>query len=183
MKKILAVLFFAVSGTALASNYVSIDVDKVNGLKGGKDSTAQYVRAGTNLGGIQFGLQSRTARVDGGGMMNSLELTAANNAFKVLGITPFTGVGYDNGLNATQPSYKYGLVGATTGAQVGPGFALVGVKTRVGTTEDGPRTKQTVGFGTYSIPVNKTVSLNLNVSRSGQTIKENAVGLGLGFKF
>ena len=68
-------------------------------------------------------------------------------------------------------------------SKIGPGFAFVGVKTRVGSTQDGPRTKQTVAFGTYSLPVIKNVDLNLNVSKSYQTIQENAVGLGLAFRF
>ena len=65
---------------------------------------------------------------------------------------------------------------------MGPGFLLTGIKTRVGSTE-AVNTKQTVGFATYSIPVAKGVAVNLNASRSGQDIKENAWGLGLGFAF
>ena len=75
------------------------------------------------------------------------------------------------------------LVGATAGGKVGPGFAMAGVKTRVGSTQDGDRTKQTLGFATYSIPVAKNVAVNLNVSRSWQTIKENASGVGVSFSF
>lgn len=184
MKKIIAVLALALSGTAFAADYIGVDVERVNGLKGGKDSTAQYVRAGKSFGDMQLGLQSRTARVEGGGMWNSLEVTAANKGIKVVGITPFVGVGYDNGLNAAVgKAYQYGLVGATTGMAVGPGYALLGAKTRVGTTEDGPRTSQTVAFTTYSIPVAKNVAVNLNASRSYQLIKETAFGVGLGFTF
>ena len=119
---------------------------------------------------------------DNSGILSSVEVTAANNKLNVAGITPFVGVGHDNGFNGGA-SYNYGLVGATYGIKAGPGFLLTGVKTRVGTTEHGARTKQTVGFATYSIPVAKQVSLNLNASRSGQTIKENAFGVGLGFSF
>jgi len=186
MKKIIAILAVALSGTAFAADYVSVDVDNVNntsGTKGAKDSTAQYVRAGKSFGNYQLGLQSRTATVDGGGMLNSLEATLANNKIKVAGITPFVGIGHDNGFNgAAKAGYNYGLVGATTGFKAGPGFALLGVKTRVGSTEK-VDTKQTVGFATYSIPVAKGVAVNLNASKSYQTIKENAYGIGIGFSF
>jgi hypothetical protein len=182
MKKIFAILALAVSGTAFAADYVSVDVENVLGRDGAGDSTAQYIRAGKEIGGIQFGLQGRTATMkDNSGMLSSVEVTAAKNSVKVLGITPFVGVGHDNGFNGGTP-YNYGLVGATTGAKVGPGFALLGVKTRVGTTA-ATETKQTVAFATYAIPVAKGVALNLNASRSYQDIRENAFGLGLGFSF
>lgn len=186
MKKIFAILALALTGTAFAADYVSVDVDSVSnvsGARGAKDSTAQYVRAGKSIGALQLGLQSRTATIDGGGMLNSLEVTAANNRVSIAGVTPFVGVGHDNGFNAARgASYNYGLLGATTGAKVGPGFALVGVKTRVGSTEAN-MTNQTVVFGTYSIPVAKNVTVNLNASKSYRDIQENAVGLGLGFNF
>jgi hypothetical protein len=183
MKKILAILAFATFGTAFAADYLSVDVDAVKGVNGASDSTAQYVRAGKGFGDYQLGLQSRTANVSGGGLLNSLELTAANNKLNVVGITPFVGVGYDNGFNgASGGSYQYGLLGATYGRPVGPGFTLLGVKTRVGSTESN-RTKQSVVFATYSLPVTKSVAVNLNVSKSYQDIQENAYGLGLGFSF
>ena len=95
---------------------------------------------------------------------------------------PFVGVGHDNG-SATAQSYNYGLVGATYGLPVGPGFALVGVKTRVGSTQDGARTKQTLSFASYSVPVAKNVAVSLNASRSTQDIKEKAFGVGVNFSF
>ena len=61
MKKIFAILALVVSSSAFAVSYVSVDVDSVSGLKGAGDSTAQYIRAGKEIGGIQFGLQGRTA--------------------------------------------------------------------------------------------------------------------------
>ena len=183
MKKILAILALATFGTAFAADYVSVDVDTVKGVSGGGDSTAQYVRAGKGFGAYQLGLQSRTAVVDGGGLLNSLEVTAANNKVGFAGVTPFVGVGYDNGFNGVKgAAYTYGLVGATTGFKAGPGFALLGAKTRVG-SDEATRTKQTVAFATYSIPVAKGVAVNLNASKSYQDIKENAYGLGLGFSF
>lgn len=183
MKKIFAILALSLTGTAFAADYVSVDVDRVRGLQGASDSTAQYVRAGKQLGNYQLGLQSRTATVNGGGMLNSLEATVANNKVGFAGITPFVGVGHDNGFNgANKGQYTYGLVGATTGMKVGPGFMLAGVKTRVGSDEV-TRTKQTVAFATYSIPVVKNVALNLNASKSYQDIKENSLGLGLSFNF
>lgn len=179
MKKTLIVALAAISFSASAANYVSVDVESVRGVDGGSNSIAQYVRAGTELGGLQWGIQSRTARFENGaGLVNSFELTSAKN---VGFITPFIGLGHDNGWNGKEP-FSYGLVGATTRYQVGPGSVLSGVKTRVGSTED-VRTKQTIAFLTYSIPVTKTVSVNLNASKSYQTIKENAFGVGLGFRF
>lgn len=183
MKKIFAILALALTGTAFAADYASVDVDSVKGLKGGSDSTAQYVRAGKGFGDYQLGLQSRTATVKGGGMLNSLEATIANNKLAIAGLTPFVGVGHDNGFNgANGAAYTYGLVGATTGFKVGPGFALLGAKTRVG-SDEATRTKQTVAFATYSVPVAKNVAVNLNASKSYQTIKEDAVGVGLAFNF
>ena len=183
MKKILAILALASFGTAFAADYVSVDVDRVTGAKGQSDSTAQYVRAGKGFGDYQFGIQSRTANVKGGGLLNSTEVTAASNKVGFAGITPFVGIGHDNGFNgAANSAYTYGLVGATTGIKAGPGFLLAGVKTRVGTDEH-VRTKQTVAFATYSVPVAKNVAINLNASKSYQDIRENALGLGLGFSF
>jgi len=181
MKKItIASLFAFLAISASAADFVTVDVDSVKNNVSGVQSTAQYVRAGKDIGGIQFGLQSRTAVSHTGGMLNSLELTGG----KAIGvITPFVGVGFDNGLNGARGAdYQYGLVGATTGMKVGPGFALVGVKTRLGTTA-AVETKQTIAFGTYSIPVAKNVALNINASKSYQDIQENAYGLGLGFRF
>ena len=184
MKKIIATLALGLAGSVFAADFVSVDVDHVNGLKGAKDSTAQYVRAGKGFGDFQLNLQSRTAQITGGGLLNSMEVTASNSKYSMVGVTPFVGVGYDNGFNgAAGKSYEYGLVGATAGAKVGPGFALVGVKTRLGSNETGARTKQTVGFATYMVPVAKNVALNVNASKSWQTIKEDAYGLGLGFNF
>jgi hypothetical protein len=182
MKKIFAILALAISGTAFAADYVSVDVENVQGRKGAHDSTAQYVRAGKAFGDYQVGLQSRSARRDDGLVLNSLETTVANSKLGVAGITPFIGIGHDNGFDRGQ-SYNYGLVGATYGRPVGPGFLLLGAKTRVGSTEDGSRTKQSVGFATYSIPVAKNVAFNLNTSRSGQDIKEKAFGAGISVAF
>lgn len=180
MKKILATLAFFAASSAFAQNYLSVDVDRVKGLNGASDSTAQYVRAGKAFGNLQLGLQSRTATIEGGGMLNSLEVTAANNKLVVAGLKPFIGVGHDNGFNGGK-SFQYGLVGATAGTKLGSGFALVGAKTRLNWDNANP--KQTVGFATYMLPLAKDVSLNFNVSKSVQDIKENAYGLGLGFSF
>ena len=181
MKKIFAILALAVSSTAFAVDYVSVDIDTVKDMSSHVQSTAQYIRAGKEIGGIQYGIQSRTSvsHASAGGMLNSLELTAG----KAFGsFTPFIGVGFDNGLNGARGAdYQYGLVGATYGAKIGPGFALVGAKTRV--NDQSSKINQTVAFGTYSIPVAKQVSLNINLSKSYQDIQENAYGLGLGFSF
>ena len=88
MKKIFAILTLGLAGSAFAADFVSIDIDRVSGLKGAKDSTAEYVRAGKGIGNYQFGLQSRTAKFEGGGLANSLELTMANNKINFGGVTP-----------------------------------------------------------------------------------------------
>lgn len=183
MKKFaIAIMAFATI-SAQAANFVSVDVDNVLGREGAKDSTAQYIRAGKDIGDYSLGLQSRNAKnKDGSGTFSSVEVTAANSKLGVAGITPFVGVGHDNGFNGGA-GYNYGLVGASYGKPVGPGFLLLGAKTRVGSTEDVGRTKQTVAFATYSLPVAKNVAVNFNASRSSQDIKERAFGLGLSFGF
>ena len=182
MKKIFAILALAISSTAFAVDYVSVDVDNVEGRKGGSDSTAQYIRAGKSFGDYQVGIQSRTAKFTDNSVKSSVEVTTSNKNVSAFGVTPFVGIAHDNG-SATAASYSYGLVGATYGLPVGPGYLLTGVKTRVGSTQVGDRTKQTLAFATYSLPVAKNVALNINASRSAETIKERALGLGLGFSF
>ena len=177
MKKLFAILALTIAGTAFAANYVSVDVDSVKGLQGASDSTAQTVRIGKSFGDHQIGFQSRFAKFDGGGNATSVEITGAKNSLNVAGITPFIGVGHDN-----LAGYNYGLVGATYGRSMGPGFMMAGVKTRVGSTA-AIETKQSVVFATYSIPVAKGVTVNLNASKSYQDITENAMGVGLAFNF
>jgi hypothetical protein len=180
MKKILTATLVALSCAASAADYFSVDIDSVNDQASGARSTAQYIRAGKEVVGLQLGVQSRTAVAQSGGMLNSLEVTAGKSMF---GITPFVGIGFDNGFNgARNADYKYGLVGATADLKAGPGVALAGVKSRVGTTA-ATETKQTLVFGTYSVPVAKNVAINLNASKSYQDIQENAYGLGIGFSF
>lgn len=179
MKKIFAITALALASSAFAADFASVDVENVTGRKGASNSTAQYIRAGKEISGIQFGLQGRTAQLaNNGGTLSSVEVTAGKN---ISGFTPYVGVGHDNGFNGTNP-YNYGLVGGHYGLKAGPGFALAGVKTRVGSTETN-MTHQTIAYGTYSIPVAKQVALNVNVSRSYQDIKENAFGFGVGVSF
>jgi len=181
MKKFAFASLLAVAAFAAnAADFVSVDVDHVK-TKAGQESSAQYVRAGKTIGGFDFGLQSRTGVGNNGGMFNSLEVTGAKGKFGP--VQPFVGIGYDNGFNGSPVgSYTYGLIGATAGAKVGPGYAFGGVKTRLGTSAT-VETKQTVAFATYSIPVAKKISLNVNASKSYQDIKETAYGVGLSFSF
>ena len=179
MKKIAFASLLALASVASSAQYVSVDVDHVK-TKAGQESSAQYVRAGKTISGVDYGLQSRTGVGNKGGMFNSLEVTAGG---KLGPVAPFVGVGYDNGFNgAPAGSYTYGLLGATAGTKVGPGFAFGGVKTRLGTSAK-VETKQTVAFGTYSLPLAKGIALNLNASKSYQDIKETAYGVGLSFGF
>ena len=171
------------SVAATAANFVQVEQEHVTGRAGADGSAVTYLRAGKDFGDTSLGLQSRTARFNAGGIASSLEATVSNKNVSVLGITPFVGVGHDFGGAASSPSYNYGLVGATAGAKIGPGFALAGVKTRVGSTEDVGRTKQTVTFASYSVPVAKDTAVNVGVSRSSQDIKEKGVSVGVSFGF
>lgn len=183
MKKIaIASILALASAVASAANFVQVEQENVSGRHGASGSAVTYLRAGKDIGDYALGLQSRTARFDGGGIANSLEATVANNKLSVMGIKPFIGVGHDFGGNAATPGFNYGLIGATTGTQVGAGFAYAGIKTRVMRQND-TDPKQTVGFLGYAYPVAKNVSLNVGVSRSGQDIQEKGVSAGLSFGF
>ena len=180
MKKIFAILALAITGTAFAADYVTVDIDHVKSGSGYANSTAQYVRAGKDIAGLQFALQDRTSVSSAGGTYHSLETTVGKS---ISGFTPFVGLGFDNGFNGVKNGdYRYTLTGVTTGTPVAGGYALGGVKTRLTSTEPN-MTHQTVAFGTYSYPVVKGVAVNLNLSKSYQDIKENAWGLGVGFSF
>lgn len=180
MKKNLAIMALAFSGAAFAGGFANVDVEHVTDRTTGDKSTAQYVRAGTQLGNYNVGLQSRTSRAnDGGTMFNSLETYVGKS---VGAFSPFVGVGYDNGLNGARGGqYTYGVVGVNAGTKVGPGYAMGGIKTRVNWDHDNP--KQTVVFANYSIPVAKQVSVGLGVSRSSQDIKERGLSAGVTVAF
>ena len=180
MKKIVLTSLIALSLGASAADFVSVDVDHVRDATTKQISTAEYVRAGKEIAGLQFGLQERTGIYhNGAGTFTSLETTVGKSIGPV---TPYVGYGYDNGVSGKPASkYDYGLVGANVGVKAGPGFALAGIKTRVNWNDANP--KQTVAFGTYAVPVAKNVSIDLNLSKSYQTITENAYGLGVSFNF
>jgi len=181
MKKLLiASALVLASVSASAANFVQVEQENVTGRQGAGGSDVTYLRAGKDLGDYSLGLQSRTAKFDNaGGIANSLEATVSNKNISVLGITPFVGAGHDFGNTAS--GFNYGLVGASTGAKIGPGFAYAGAKTRVGVSAGEP--KQTVGFAGYTVPVAQNVAFNVGVSRSGQDIKEKGVSAGLTFGF
>lgn len=178
MKKLLLATLFATALVAQAADFVSVDVDHVKDTSTGQISTAEYIRAGKEIDGIQYGLQGRTSYFhDGSGMLSSIEATAGKN---IGGFTPYAGVAYDNGFNGAS-QYTYGVAGVNYGLVAGPGFLLSGAKTRVNWESN--KTKQSVLFATYMVPVTKAVSVNLNVGRSYQDIKEDSYGLGLAVKF
>ena len=80
MKKLFAILALGMATSTFAADYVSVDVENVTGRKGASNSTAQYVRTGKEIDGIQYGLQSRVANIDNnGGTLSSLEVTAGKN--------------------------------------------------------------------------------------------------------
>ena len=183
MKKSLIALAALFAITAQAANFVQVEQENVSGRKGADGSSVTYTRFGKDIGDYTLGVQSRTARFDAGGIASSLETTVSNKNVSVLGITPFVGVGRDFGGDANHQPYSYGLVGASAGTKVGVGFAYAGLKTRVGSTEDGARTKQTVTFVGYSHPIAKDTSVNVGASYSAQDIKEKGVSVGLAFGF
>ena len=178
MKKLLLATLFATAMVAQAADFVSVDVDYVKDRDTGQISTAEYIRVGKEIDGIQLGLQGRTSFYhDDSGMLSSIEATVGKN---MNGLTPYVGVGYDNGFNG-KTQRTYGVVGANYGLVAGPGFVLTGVKTRV--LWDTNVKEQSVLFATYMLPGAKNVSVNLNISRTYQEIAEDAYGLGLTFKF
>ena len=180
MKKIALASLISLAFAASAADFVAYDVDHVKDTTTKAISTAEYIRAGKDIAGLQLGLQGRTGIYhNNNGTFSSLETTVGKSIGPV---TPYVGYGYDNGVSGNPASrYDYGLVGANVGIKAGPGFALAGVKTRVNWTASNP--KQTVAWGTYAVPVAKNVSIDLNVSKSYQTITENAYGLGVSFNF
>ena len=166
--------------SAFAVDFVSVTAEHVTDRATSAKSTVEYVRAGKEINGIQYGLQSRTARSnDGTGLYSSLEGTVGKNyTVGAFGVQPFVGAGRDFTKNGASEPYTYGLVGVNAGLPVGPGYALVGVKTRAGSTED-TRTKQTLTYAQYAYPVAKQVSLTAGLTRSTQDIKERAYSIGV----
>jgi hypothetical protein len=176
MKKIVLVAaLLSAFGIANAANFVSIDVDRVTDTKTKVQSTSQYVRAGYDFGGLNYGLQARTSVYENNGMFNSVEGTVGKSFGP---FTPYVGVGHDNGFNGARgKDYQYGLVGVTAGVPVGPVYAFTGVKTRVNFQDNTP--SQTLGFVGVSYPLTKAVSVSASVTASRQDIKENAFGVGV----
>ena len=185
MKKFAIVAALAIASvTASAADFVSVSVEHVKDRASDAKSTVEYVRAGKEINGLQYGLQSRSARAnDGTGLYSSLEGTVGRN-YGVAGfnVTPFVGAGRDLTKNGASEPYTYGLVGVNAGKPVLGGYALAGLKTRAGSTESS-RTKQTLVYAEYAYPVAKNLSVTAGLTRSTQDIKERAysVGLAVGF--
>jgi len=185
MKKFAIAILAALSFGAFAADFVSVSVEHVTNRNDSSKSTVEYVRAGKEINGLQYGLQSRAARAnDGTGLYSSLEGTVGKN-MQVAGltVTPFVGAGRDLTKNGASEPYTYGLVGANAGTPLFGGYVLAGAKTRAGSTESGSRTKQTLTYAEYAYPVAKQVSLTAGVTRSTQDIRERAyaVGVSVGF--
>lgn len=178
MRKTILSIAVALGFGSAQAGWISYDLDHVKAdAKGGSDSQAHYIRAGGSIGGLNTMMQARTASFNGGGMVHSLELTAA----KQMGfLSPFIGVGHDLGFNGTK-SFQYGLVGVSGGVPFGKLFAYGGAKTRVNWDDHNP--KQTVTFIGVSIPITKQLSANIGASKSTQDIKETAFGTGVRVTF
>lgn len=178
-KFIIGTIIATAAGFANAANFVSFDVDQIKDTRTKAGSTAQFVRAGKDIGDLTLGLQVRTAVKDAGGMLNSVEGTVGT---KVGVFNLFGGIGHDNGFNGgVGKDFQYGVVGISTGAPVGPFWGYAGVKTRVNWQDKTP--DQTITFAGLSYPLNKQFSLNAGISASRQTISENAWTLGLRTNF
>lgn len=179
MKKTLLALALSLGfATTAHAGWISYDVDQVKAdAKGGKDSTAHYLRAGFSASGLDTMIQARSAAFNGGGLVHSVEATVG----KAIGpVTPFVGIGHDLGYNGAK-SFEYGLVGLSTGMKVGPLWGYAGAKTRLNFDDANP--KQTVTFIGASLPVSKKLSINAGYSKSTQDIKEHAVGIGARLSF
>ena len=179
MKQTILALAMALSTGIASAGYASLEIDTVKDTGNKATSTAQYFRAGTVTDGLNLDLAARTAVFRKGGMLNSLEGTVG----KSLGpVTVFGGLGYDNGFNGAKgANYQYGLIGASTGMKLGSFNVFAGVKTRLNWDSANP--KQTVAFGGVSLPLSKTVSVELDLSRSYQDIHEKAAGVGVRVQF
>jgi len=179
MNKFLIAGVSALTFSAQAANYASLEIDTVKDTKTRATSTAQYFRAGTDVYGLNLDVSARTAAYRNGGLLSSYEATLG----KQLGpVNVFGGAGYDNGFNgAKKGNYTYGLVGAAAGMPVGPVYAFLGAKTRVNWDSHNP--KQTVAFAGVSYNLTKKLSVDLDVSRSTQNISEKAAGVGMRVTF
>lgn len=172
-KTILTISTLVLASSVSAANFVSVDVERVKDDSSGVISQAQYIRAGKDAMGLNFGLQARTATFDGGGMLNSLESTVG----KQMGpINLYGGIGHDNGFNGGR-SFQYGLVGASTGMKLGPMWGYAGAKTRLNWDDANP--KQTVAFAGVSLSLSKDVSVSVGAGKSYQDIKETSYGVGM----
>jgi hypothetical protein len=185
MKKFAIAMLTALSFGAFAADFVSVSVEHVTDRSNSAKSTVEYVRAGKEINGLQYGLQSRSARSnDGTGLYSSLEGSVGKNYSVVgLNVTPFIGAGRDLSKNGATEPYTYGFVGTNVGKPVLGGYALAGVKSRAGSTEGAGRTKQTLMYAEYSYPVAKNLFLTAGVTRSTQDIRERAVALGVAVGF
>lgn len=179
MKKTLLALALSLGfATTAQAAWISYDVDQVKAdAKGGKDSTAHYLRAGFSAAGLDTMIQTRSAAFNGGGLVHSVEATVGK---KIGLVTPFVGMGHDLGYNGAK-SFEYGLVGASTGMKLGPLWTYAGAKTRLNFDDANP--KQTVTFIGASMPLTKSLSVNAGYSKSTQDIREHAVGVGARLSF
>ena len=72
MKKFAIAMLTALSFGAFAADFVSVSVEHVTDRVSSAKSTVEYVRAGKEINGLQYGLQSRSARSnDGTGLYSS----------------------------------------------------------------------------------------------------------------
>jgi hypothetical protein len=162
-----------------AADYVSVGLSNSKDVITGKYSDVQYIRAGKEINGLQYDLQSRVALSSDKGMFNSIDVTVGKS---ISNITPFIGVGKTESMTSTGlKDYKYGVVGAKTAISFGPGTASFGLKTRFLNTAI--NTDETILYTSYSVPLTNTVSLGLNLSKTYQDIKKEEVGINLNIKF
>jgi uncharacterized SAM-dependent methyltransferase len=178
-KSVIVIILSTLTNVVSAADYVSVGLSNSKDVITGKYSDVQYIRAGKEINGLQYDLQSRVALNSSKAMFNSIDVTVGKSFGN---ITPFIGVGKTESVAVTGfRSYKYGVVGAKTVINLGLGTASLGLKTRFLNTET--NTDETILYTSYSVPLTNTVSLGLNLSKTYQDIKKEEVGINLNIKF
>jgi len=174
MKKVLMALAIGISASAFAGNYASVDVENVKDRDTKEIYSAQYYRFGKNFGGYGLDVQARNAQTKTGTLSQSLEVGLSTGAGPL-----FVGAGIGHNFGTT--SYNYGYVLGGLSKPVGPVTATAGLKYRTGFDSTNP--SALLAFGGLAYPLTKGVDGVVGLTRSYKEIKEDAVNVGLRFKY
>ena len=157
------------AGFSVTQQFVTDRASKV-------ESQAQVLTYTHDVGKYGVTLLSRTARFEnGGGLINSLELTAG----RALGpVYVFGGVGHDNGAK----QFQYGLVGVAHSLPINKELSLyTAVSSRLNWETHAP--EQHLARVGLSLAMSKHASLNAGFMHSSGDIKERGVTVGAAFRF